>query len=351
MRVNRESLLRIAKETAIQRARADRAIIAVYLTGSLLSEDPFLGGAADIDLVFVHENEPAFRSEIIPLTGEVHLDITHRSRRVYDRPRRLRTDPWLGPEMWNPLLLHDSRHFFEFVQAGVRDRFHEPANVLHRARSNANHARQIWGGLQSSPDPSPTGLLHYLEAVNHAANAIAVLNGPPLAERRFLLQFPACAAAAGRPGLTAGLLGLLGAPQTDATSLSAFLSPWQAAFTEACSSPEALPPVFGSSAQPGGSDRGVESHLHPARLGYYALAIEFLLNSGEPLTILWPLLHTWTLSAVVLPPDSPQRHAWRSAFNQIGLLGDGFSACLNSLDQYLDSIEELLESMAAENGL
>ena len=45
MRVTRESLIRIAKETAQERAFNDRDIIAAYLTGSLVSEtDPILGG-------------------------------------------------------------------------------------------------------------------------------------------------------------------------------------------------------------------------------------------------------------------------------------------------------------------
>ena len=60
MRVTRESLIRIAKETAQERAFNDRNIIAAYLTGSLVIQeiDPMLGGAADIDIIFVHAEEP-----------------------------------------------------------------------------------------------------------------------------------------------------------------------------------------------------------------------------------------------------------------------------------------------------
>ena len=57
MRVTRESLLRIAKETAQERAYNDPDIVAAYLTGSLLNVDPMLGGTADIDIVFVHKNQ------------------------------------------------------------------------------------------------------------------------------------------------------------------------------------------------------------------------------------------------------------------------------------------------------
>ncbi len=59
MRVTRESLIRIAKENAQERAFNDRDIVAAYLTGSLVSDtDPMLGGTADIDLVFVHASTP-----------------------------------------------------------------------------------------------------------------------------------------------------------------------------------------------------------------------------------------------------------------------------------------------------
>ncbi len=63
MRVTRESLIRIAKETAQERAYNDRDIIAAYLTGSLVSKeiDPLLGGAADIDIILVHTSEPKHR--------------------------------------------------------------------------------------------------------------------------------------------------------------------------------------------------------------------------------------------------------------------------------------------------
>ena len=45
MRVTRESLIRIAKETAQQRAFNERDLIAAYLTGSLVSDaDPMLCG-------------------------------------------------------------------------------------------------------------------------------------------------------------------------------------------------------------------------------------------------------------------------------------------------------------------
>ncbi|MDI6768144.1 MAG: hypothetical protein QMD04_00540 [Anaerolineales bacterium] len=326
-----ESMILIAKEAALQRAKSNSDILAAYLTGSLLDNDPFLGGSADIDLVFAHAQEPTVRREILSLTPEIHLDIKHNPRREYNPPRELRLHPWLGPEAYDPLLIYESGHFFQFLQAGLRDKFHEPVNTLLRSRRNAEHARQMCNGLQVPAETGPALVLKYLKAVNHAANAVAILNGKPLAERRLLLQFPARAEAAGIPALSAGLLALLGAQNMDLSSLAGFLPEWEKDFLEAAGSP------------------GVEARIHPARLGYYKKAFESLLGGENPQALLWPFIHTWSLAVAVLPPESLT--AWKSACQQLGLVGAAFKARLQQLDHYLDSIEELLDKMAAANGV
>jgi len=105
MRVSRESLIRIAKENAQQRAFNNADIIAAYLTGSLVAEnvEPLLGGTADIDIVFVHTAPPAMQREIVKLTPDFHLDIVHRAKAEFKSPRELRVDPWLGFEMYDPV--------------------------------------------------------------------------------------------------------------------------------------------------------------------------------------------------------------------------------------------------------
>ena len=82
MRVNRESLIRIAKETAQERAFNNRDIVAAYLTGSLVSEnDPMLGGAADG--VSVPSARPAghraWRLHLGFPQGRVHRQCRHRT--------------------------------------------------------------------------------------------------------------------------------------------------------------------------------------------------------------------------------------------------------------------------------
>jgi len=331
MRITRETLIRIAKETAQKRALSEPGLVAAYLTGSLRSENPFLGNSTDIDIVFIHARQPKIRREIIPLTPGIHLDIVHNPRSEYEKPKELRINPWLGPELYDPLPLYVNQHFFEFVQAGVRAEYNEPVNVLARARRNAEHARQIWSGLQLSQETGPALLLSYLKAVNHTANAVALTTGGPLAERRFLLQFQERAGAAGAPGLAAGLLGLLGGSQVDAATLGEFLTEWEKAFVDAAS----------------------RNHVHASiaapRLAYYKLAFEAMLAGESPRSILWPLVHTWTLAAAVLPPTHQSK--WHAACETLGLSGEAFNERLEGLDRFLDTIEELLEKIAVSQGL
>jgi len=336
MRVTRESLIRIAKETSQERAFNDRDIVAAYLTGSLLSDtDPMLGGTTDIDLVLVHTQHPGVLREIVKLTPDFHLDIVHRSKDEFKSPRELRMDPMLGYEMYDPMLLYQREKFFEFVQAGLRAgfEFHAPALVLTRCRKLLAEARKDWIDLSdiSADKAGPLQVKQYLRAVYHAANAIAELNGNPLAERRFLTEFPDRALAAGRPDFTGSLFNLLGASGIDAALVSSWLFDWETAFLASAENPK------------------VDRRIHTARLNYYKKAIEALLAGDSPLTSLWPLIHTWTLSVSVL--GNGQIKAWQTACGQLSLVGGGFEKRTSDLDHYLDEIEIQFDEIAAANGL
>ena len=336
MRVTRESLIRIAKENAQERAFNDRNIIAAYLTGSLVSDaDPMLGGTADIDLVLVHAQRPGIMREVVKLSPDFHLDIVHRSKDEFKSPRELRVDPMLGYEMYDPMLLYQREKFFEFVQAGLRAgfEFHAPALVLVRCRKLLAEARKGWVDLSdiSEDKAGPTQIKQFLQAVYHAANAVAELNGGPLAERRFLVEFPARAQAAERPIFTATLFNILGASDIDAPLVSEWLSDWETAFLGASENAK------------------VDQRVHPARLNYYKKAIEALLAGESPLASLWPLIHTWTLAANVLEKD--QIKPWQITCEQLGLLGNSFEQRISDLDHYLDEIEIRFDEIAAANGL
>src|SRR5512138_2100238 len=240
MRVTRESLIRIAKETAQERAFNDRDLIAAYLTGSLLAEaDPMLGGTADIDVIFVHVDEPKHRREFAKLTPDFHLDISHRAKAEFKRPRELRLDPWLGWEMYDPMLLFEREKFFEFVQAGLRAgfEFNAAAPALQRSRKLLAHGRGIWRDLlEVTETVMPHDITQYMKSLYHAVNAVAELSGPPLQERRLMLEFPSRAETAQRPGMNAGLIGLMGASALDPSQLNAWIPDWKLDFEAATES-------------------------------------------------------------------------------------------------------------------
>ncbi|RJP50231.1 MAG: hypothetical protein C4583_10870 [Anaerolineaceae bacterium] len=331
MRVTRETLIRLAKENARTRAFDNKDIVAAYLIGSLLNEEqePFIGGLTDIDLVFVTAGKPPRTREIVKLTGDFHLDITYHARAEYNPARDLRVNPWLGPEIYNPMLLYEREKFFDFVQAAVRGgfEFNGPALTLQRCRTLLAHGRGCWTDLLEVSDVGPREVAHYLKAVYHAACAVAELNGNPLAERRLLLDFPTRAEQAERPQMAAGLAGLLGGLSLESGIPADWLEAWQASFMSAAVSGKA------------------DARINVVRVNYYRKAFDAM----EGITALWPLLHTWTLSVLALP--STQIKDWQAAVTRLGLTGEAFAEKVQGLDQFIDEVEIRLDEIASANGL
>ena len=334
MRVTRESLLRIAKETAQERAYNDPDILAAYLTGSMLNVEPMLGGTADIDIVFVHKTTPRQVRDFVKLTPDFHIDVNRRSKHEFKSPRELRADPWMGYEMYDPILLYEREKFFDFVQASLRAGFdfEQPPLILQRCRKLLFTARQNWMELMDVGETiGPKEIRKYMQSLFHAVNSVAEVSGPPIQERRLLLEFPARAESIQKPGMAAGAFGLIGAGNINANKMKGWLSDWKSAFTTAS----------GSST--------VDARIHPARLNYYEKAIKAMLDGETPLAALWPLLHTWTLAMEGLNGDHLK--FWQSAVRELGLLGAGFEERVQGLDQYIDGIEILLDEFASESGI
>ncbi len=333
MRITPSQLHKIARDTVERRRRQDHSLLAVYLTGSLFAGNPLLGGTADIDLFFIHNDRVATEREIKRLTDEIHLDIAHHAREDYNQARALRLHPWMGYNIINCTIMHDPQHFMDFTQASVRGQFEQPENVLGRVQGQAEHSRGIWLSLHDSKgEPHLPQVRQYLQAVGQAANAVACLSGPPLTERRFLRRFPDRAAVVGRSGLYAGLVGLLGGAQSDEDSFSTWIDAWQSAY-------KALPP---EQAPP---------QLHPDRFAYYRRAFDSLVAGDSPQDVLWPLLCTWLEAVSLLPDDSKHYEEWQDAFTTLGLLGDGYRERVAALDAYLDSVEELLDEWGERRGI
>ena len=147
MRITRDLLLKTAKENAKKISGADRNIIAAFLVGSLLTDDPFIGDITDIDLLFICNAEPKTKREIIRLSSEIHLDVMYAARSEFDPPRKLRTDPWRGYMMYEPMLINETEHFLEFTQAIVRSQFELPENLIARVQYHTEKARSLWSEL------------------------------------------------------------------------------------------------------------------------------------------------------------------------------------------------------------
>ena len=74
-----------------------------------------------------------------------------------------------------------------------------------------------------------------------------------------------------------------------------------------------------------------------------------MLESGNGIAVLWPLLTTWTQTVLALPAE--QNADWESARKILGLNGKAFEEKVSGLDQFLDEIEALLDEIAVANGL
>jgi hypothetical protein len=334
MRITRDTLLKAAKTAVQQRTYRDRHIVCVYLSGSLIDDLPLLGGTADIDLFFIHDIPPEQPREVVRLTPDIHLDIAHHDQSIYNYPRELRLDPWVGSYLIkDPIVLYATQHWFEFTQATVFSNFTQPENVIGRAMPLAEAARQTWLDFQLSPgEPDPASIWRYLQALEQASNALAILNGPPITERRFLLIFSDRISELGYPLLADELKSLLFSQIPSEKEIMDWQKQWQndlKLIGEQPTCPIALSPI-----------------RHP----YYTRAAEALVTD-HPAAALWIMLRTWTQSILCLNTTQEEQTAWQSCLTDLGLWGPSFQNQLIKLDEYLDHVEEILDKWAVENGI
>lgn len=146
-----------------------------------------------------------------------------------------------------------------------------------------------------------------------------------------MLEFAPRAETAQRPGMNAGVIGLMGASAVDAAQIGVWLPEWKLAFEAAA------------------ENQNADARIHPARLNYYEKAIQAMLGSGTPQAAVWPLLQTWSLAVDVLNDQFVD--SWRSACAQLGFTGTSFEERVQGLDQFLDEVEALLDELAVQYGL
>ncbi len=329
MRITQGQLIELARREVERRAEGN-GVVAAYLIGSIVHDRALLGGAADVDLVLIHDSPPLDSREIVALSEDVHLDIAHHHREIYAQPRRLRLDPWLGPAIYDPLLLHDPRHFFEWAQASARGQFLRADHRLSRARAFLERARQT----QATLDPDRPWVSHYARAALAGANAIATLTGQPAAGRRALLLLETFCTEAEYPEAHTGLLALLGADGSTSQDLAGWVSDWAKAYDA-------------------GSPLTANPALAPERRAYYLKGFQALLESGQPHAILPTLLDTWEPLLSILDSFSdadPHRPAWEAATATLRLAAPSAADRFHELESYLDDLEGFLEGWSMRHG-
>lgn len=330
MRITRESLLHLAREHAAKLSAKDRGLVCVYLTGSLLKEDPFIGGVTDIDLVCVHDRAITTPREIVRVNADVHFDIAHYTLESFAPARKLRLDPWIGGALESTALsLQDATHWFDLTRSTAVSQFWQPANVTGRSQKFLGTARQNWQALVDGTIPQGIKrTLAWLDAIRSTANAVAVLNGMPLPLRRLFIDLPARASAAGMSELTGDLVSLF----TSEEVTDEHWEPWLAGLSTAFDSLAAQPVIPAS--------------VHPNRRNYIEKAIRGL-KEDRPAAAVWILLDGWTMAAAALPKSDPAYKEWQSLIHTLRLESKHFSERLEALDVALDQVEEAVDRVSS----
>ena len=335
MRITQDLLQNIALDAVKSRKRSEPDLLAAYLAGSVLTDEPLLGGTTDIDIVLVHKYQVTVEREAVPVSREVSLDIVHRRKDDFDHHRELRQDPWLGyPLTYYHILLADTDHWLEFIQSSVTAGFHRSDNVLIRVRGLLDSARESWYVLNQNAFPDHNSWLQqYLSVLTLAANAVTGLIGPPLTTRRFILSFSEQVETLGVPKLLAGLYGLLGISK----KVEKDLPHWIDAFQSDLSISSDLP--------------SLPIRLAPCRHAYYLDAIRAMNESGEFEAALWPLLETWLLVRKVTPKPKDGLEPWLDCLKTLQLSEEHQAQKIEALDSYLDTIEQIIEEWAELYGI
>jgi hypothetical protein len=329
VRITRTQLVEAARREVARRAETD-GLVAAYLIGSLVHDQAVFGGAADIDLVLIHQNPPETPREIVGLSDEVHLDIAHHHRDQYAQPRLLRLDPWLGPAIYDPLPLYDPEHYFEWAQASARGQFLRPDHRAARAAAFLARARR----LRTSLDLERPWVSPFARAALAGANAIATLGGLPVAGRRLLPLLETASSEAGFPEAHAGLIRLLGAENGPPLDLAGWVSAWARAYDAA-------------------NTLTVEPDLLPERRGYYWLGFQAQLESADPRAVLFTLLDTWerTLNTLAAFGQAGEhRDAWERALADLDFEPETGPRRLAELESYLDHLEAFAEEWSVRHG-
>ncbi|OGO19743.1 MAG: hypothetical protein A2Z14_00840 [Chloroflexi bacterium RBG_16_48_8] len=323
VRVTREKLIDLACEEAKKRGQTED-VISGYLIGSVASGDPMINGSADIDLVLIHQYVPVRNREFVPLSENIHFDITHHHGELYGYPPDLRIHPWLGPSMCEPIFLYDPDHFFERAQAGVRGQFFQIDYVHARSKALLERACHLKAKLSSNS----SWISAYARSIMESVNALTTLGGFPVAGRRMGLLLRDRLKELGFEEHFIAFQNLLGGDLLPEETIQDWLDAWEGAFDAA----GYLNPAF-----------------NPARKNYFQLAFRNLIDSKNAETILWNLITTWDQALEILENAGETTRydtIWEDVLLQLELSNEFRYRREAELEHHLDTIEEILENWA-----
>ncbi len=332
--IERATLIKIARDTAAQRMALRPSLLSAYLIGSVGAGEPLLGEATDIDLVLIDASPPPAAREVIRLTDQIALDLHHRHRDQYTNAKSLRGHPWFGPELAEPLFLHDPTHFFELAQAAARGQFHRPENVAARARAFVAWARgELHVGLLPGAEPdAPVTLANYAQALLYAANAAITLTAFPGGGRRLVMKLETAARKLRRADLYDGFLALLAGPQVERPVAEGLLAGWLAAYRAGQVTADEL--------------------IHPARRTIYERGFRAQIEADRAADMVWLMLATWNACRVNMPNDAQHTEQWRAFLGHLQLADPAVhEERVSQVVDYVSLVDELVEQWAAGNGV
>ena len=333
MRINQSVLMQHTRQFVRERSKKDRSLICVYLSGSMLEESPLINGAGDIDLIFVHAYSENMEREIIPIADDIHFDIQHFSQTVYEDPKKLRRDAWMGDNLWRkPHVFFEQNHWFDFTLAGAFSQFTSGENILWRSKRFIDLARGIQQkALFDGAASSSLTRLRYLLAIEASTNAIVSLVGSPLPLRRLMFDFPSCAVDLGKPEMTAEFISLFSKEIPDSSQMNDWIDAWGK--------------DYGSLVQQG----EFPFSLHPLKKSYYEKAILNQLDDF-PAASLWILARTWCAIMSSLKEAGENPH-FTNFIQCLSLDENSLETRFEQLDTWINAVEDLQDERAVSEGL
>ncbi len=321
--MTRDRLQNITQTFINKRLRSDHSIICIYLVGSMLKEDPFINGSADVDLVVVHDIPVENSREIISVSPDVTIDIHHIDQTYYTPPRKVRKDPWIGSSLcFDPVVLYGKGHWFEFARASIEAGFFNPEYVMGRSKLFLSKARTNFSELERAAlSGNGNYPLIYLKTIENTVNALACLVQAPLTDRTLMRQFKDVADALKQPETVADLHALILGQNDPSPYYEYFYNSWNYYMD-----------YFGSSGS-------AEPHhkMNTARLAYYTAPVAYYWT--EHLTsALWIMAKSWSSIANYLYLEDNEYY--NSFCSILEISKDHFPQRRSGLEHFIEQAEE-----------